>query len=58
MDAALMSLQANLKAAGDYLRDSRAARTSSPIFHKKIGENVPNYRYLGHDFLQLVQPVT
>ncbi|MEG4282896.1 hypothetical protein QUB68_07180 [Microcoleus sp. A006_D1] len=39
-DAALMSLQPKLKPAGDRLQDSYAARTSSSIFHKKIGEKV------------------
>ncbi len=42
-DAALMSLQPKLKAAGD--------RTSSPVLHINIGD-VPNYRFFLHDVLQ------
>jgi len=42
-DAALMSLQPKLKAAGD--------RTFSPVLHIKIGD-VPNYRCFCHDVLQ------
>ena len=43
-DAALMSFQPKLKAAGD--------RTFCPIFHQKMGDDVPNYRCLLHDVLQ------
>jgi hypothetical protein len=43
-DAALMSLQPKLKAAGD--------RTSSPILHINILDDVPNYRCFLHDVLQ------
>jgi hypothetical protein len=42
-DAALMSLQPKLKAAGD--------RTFSPVLHIKIGD-VPNYRCFLQDVLQ------
>jgi hypothetical protein len=42
-EAALMSLQPKLKAAGD--------RTSSPFLHINIGD-VPNYRCFLHDVLQ------
>ena len=42
-DAALMSLQRKLKAAGD--------RTFSPVLHINIGDE-PNYRCLLYDVLQ------
>jgi hypothetical protein len=42
-DAALMSLQPKLKAAGD--------RTFSPVLHINIGD-VPNYRCFLYDVLQ------
>jgi len=42
-DAALMSLQPKLKAAGD--------RTFSPVLYINIG-NVPNYRCFLYDVLQ------
>jgi hypothetical protein len=42
-DAALMSLQPKLKAAGD--------RTFSPVLDINIGDG-PNYRFFLHDVLQ------